>query len=147
MSSLDDLLGGGLPLSCSLVIAAPDLHSSYGQLAQQYFVAEGLAAGHRVYVIDSDPEQFVKDTMWFPKSMAPKQAEQKEEVSDDEDQDRTGEKVKIAWRYEQMKQFQTTVSSQSQYVYLRCGIVGMPLITEQLFDFQGLRKITATHST
>ncbi|TFK30625.1 PAXNEB-domain-containing protein, partial [Coprinopsis marcescibilis] len=113
VSSLDDILGGGLPLSCSLVIAAPDLHSSYGQLAQNYFIAEGLACGHRICVVDGDPSQFLMDTMWFPKSTAQKKAEASNEGSDENESEapEANRKVKIAWRYEQMKQFQTTVST------------------------------------
>jgi elongator complex protein 4 len=108
ISSLDDLLGGGLPLSCTLVVAAPDLHSSYGQLVQKYYASEGLASGHRVCIIDSDPEAFIKDAMWHPKSML----QQKDPVASDEEDGQSNEKVKIAWRYEQMKQFQTTVNDQ-----------------------------------
>ncbi|KAH9004410.1 hypothetical protein EDB86DRAFT_3210211 [Lactarius hatsudake] len=33
IASLDDILGGGLPLSCSLLVIAPDTHSSYGELS------------------------------------------------------------------------------------------------------------------
>ena len=109
--SLDDLLGGGLPLSCSFVIAAPDLHSSYGQLVQKYYASEGLASGHRVCIIDSNPEAFINDAMWFPKSMQQKE-EPKGAASDEEDSGSSNDKVKIAWRYEQMKQFQTTVNEQ-----------------------------------
>lgn len=112
ISSLDDLLGGGLPLSCTLVVAAPDLHSSYGQLVQKYYAAEGLASGHRVCIFDSDPEAFIKDAMWYPKSMLQQKDDLKALVSDEEEDGPSNEKVKIAWRYEQMKQFQTTVNDQ-----------------------------------
>ena len=57
--------------------------------------------------------------MWIPGAIAhgagPSTALQKEE----EDEEKAGEedaKIKIAWRYEQMKQFQTTVPSSNQYV-------------------------------
>lgn len=106
--SFDDLLGGGLPLSCSMLIAAPDLHSSYGDLVQKYFIAQGLSCGHRVCIINRDAGEFVKDLVWTPRSriVAPTDG------NDDENgADHGGQKIKIAWRYEQMKQFQTTVSS------------------------------------
>ncbi|KAJ8463312.1 hypothetical protein ONZ51_g10335 [Trametes cubensis] len=85
--SLDDILGGGLPLSCSLLVLAPDAHSAYGELVLKYFAAQGLACGQR------------------------------SAAADDEEDERASEhdtKIKIAWRYEQMKQFQTTVSTPSQ---------------------------------
>jgi elongator complex protein 4 len=122
--SLDDILGGGLPLSCSMLILAPDLHSSYGSLVQKYFVAEGLASGHRVIVVDSDPEGFVHDIMWYPKSYATVESSSSRGTRnglDSEDEEKTkdkDQKIKIAWRYEQMKQFQTSVESPSLYVSL-----------------------------
>ena len=108
VASLDDILGGGLPLSCLLLLAAPDAHSSYGELIQKYFIAQGLADGHRVYVVGQVPYSFAKDIMWFKKS-----------TSGDSDEDGkmgSSQKVKIAWRYEKMKQFQTIVESPDQCV-------------------------------
>ncbi len=116
ISSLDDILGGGLPLSCSLVIAAPDKHSSYGELVLKYFVAQGLVAGHKMCVIGGAEElsQFVKECMWLPKgSNSTQEAEEDEEEKGND----LAQKVKIAWRYENMKQFKTTVGSSSLCVY------------------------------
>ena len=111
--SLDDILGGGLPLSCSLLIAAPDLHSSYGDLIQKYFIAQGLSCHHTVCVVAEDAEQFVKDAMWtFKRNDALSTS-----TEDGGKLDELGSsKIKIAWRYEQMKPFQTTVPSSSSYV-------------------------------
>lgn len=114
--SLDDILGGGLPLSCSLLVAAPDFHSSYGILVQKYFVAQGLDFGHRLCIIEDNAEGFAKDIMWVPRSRttAPEASagsEEEQKSGDQEDQ-----KIKIAWRYESMKPFQTTVPSSSSYV-------------------------------
>lgn len=90
-----------------MLIAAPDLHSSYGDLVQKYFVAQGLSCKHRVCIVDRDAGEFVKDLVWTPRSriVAPS------EDDDENGVDNGGQKIKIAWRYEQMKQFQTTVSS------------------------------------
>lgn len=104
--SLDDLLGGGLPLSCSLVLTAPDPHSSYGELVQKYFIAEGLASGHKVLIVDQNARSLVRDLMWLPKLLAGAEVSEKQE---DDNQD--SQKIKIAWRYEKLKQFQTTVAS------------------------------------
>ena len=106
ISSLDDILGGGLPLSCSLVVAAPDVHSSYGELMQKYFAAQGLAGGQRVFVVAPEEARWVEDLMWMPNGVA---------VGADPDPEdegaASGKKVTIAWRYEKMKQFQTTVAA------------------------------------
>jgi elongator complex protein 4 len=108
--SLDDILGGGLPLSCLMLLAAPDVHSSYGELIQKYFTAQGLSDGHRVYIVGQDPDSFAKDIMWFPRSSTVSRD------SDEEGKAELSQKVKIAWRYEKMKQFQTIVESTDQYV-------------------------------
>ncbi|KAI0361236.1 PAXNEB-domain-containing protein [Trametes cingulata] len=117
--SLDDILGGGLPLSCSLLVLAPDAHSAYGELVQKYFAAQGLACGQRVCVVDPRAESFLAECMWIPGSstLAQHAAPSQSNAAEDEEDERASEhdtKIKIAWRYEQMKQFQTTVPSSSQ---------------------------------
>jgi elongator complex protein 4 len=127
--SLDDILGGGLPLSCSLLTLAPDVHSAFGELVQKYFIAQGLACGQRVYVIDDDANDLVKQCMWIPggaKSVSSRLAD-----DEDEEQPPLDDKIKIAWRYEQMKKFQTSVSS-TTYVSL------------SRFDKHRLRSINGT---
>jgi elongator complex protein 4 len=107
IASLDDVLGGGLPLSCSLLTLAPDLHSAYGELVLKYFIAQGIAGGQRVVVLDSEAEEFVHGCMWMPgRSVAQALREETEDGGDDGD-----EKVKIAWRYANMKRVQTTVNN------------------------------------
>ncbi|KAJ7042524.1 PAXNEB-domain-containing protein [Mycena alexandri] len=108
--SLDDILGGGLPLSCSLVLTAPDLHSEYGELVQKYFVAQGLAAQQNVVVVVGGAgAKWVGECMWLPAN-----ANAQTGVEDNEEAGTSsGEKIRIAWRYEQMKPFQTTVADPS----------------------------------
>ncbi|KAH8988824.1 Elongator complex protein 4 [Lactarius akahatsu] len=110
IASLDDILGGGLPLSCSLLVIAPDTHSSYGELVQKYFISQGLVSGQKVYVVDEEPEQFVSKCMW-PSNGAPSTAVRTVEDNDDNDETDHEPKVTIAWRYEHLKRFQTTVST------------------------------------
>ncbi|KAG6850811.1 hypothetical protein H0H93_008114 [Arthromyces matolae] len=108
ISSLDDILGGGLPLSCSMLVAAPDLHSSYGDLVNKYFIAQGLVSRHRLLVVDDDAASFVRDIMWTPtgSSPAPDLHQDGDEIVERGDH----QGIKIAWRYEGLKPFQTTVS-------------------------------------
>ena len=116
ISSLDDILGGGLPLSCSLLVAAPDLHSSYGDLVQKYFIAQGISCGQNVCVVGGDTEQFVEDIMWTPRSRnATSNASANGEDGEKPDGPKPDE-IKIAWRYEKMKPFQTTVPPSSPHV-------------------------------
>ncbi|KAH7924880.1 PAXNEB-domain-containing protein [Leucogyrophana mollusca] len=110
--SLDDILGGGLPLSCLLVVLAPDSHSAYGELVQKYFIAQGLSCGHKICVADDDAIHLVKECMWTPGSLqSTSTPPSRVEDEDDEKAIQHDDKIKIAWRYEQMKRFQTTVSS------------------------------------
>ncbi|KAJ4489464.1 PAXNEB protein-domain-containing protein [Lentinula edodes] len=111
--SLDDILGGGLPLSCSLVVAAPDPHSSYGELVQKTFVSQGLACTQDVLVVGSNQDalEWVKGCMWFHSSVSSESS--LEEGNEGQEPENAEQKIKIAWRYEQMKQFQTTVGSAS----------------------------------
>ncbi len=115
--SLDDILGGGLPLTCSQLILAPDVHSAYGELVQKYFIAQGLTFGHEVLVVGDDCRAFVEECMWAPgaASMSAQTPSAAAQDEDDENAEKHDAAIKIAWRYEQMKQFQTTVSS-TQYV-------------------------------
>ncbi|KAF8807583.1 PAXNEB-domain-containing protein [Phlegmacium glaucopus] len=112
VASLDDILGGGLPLSCLLLLAAPDVHSSYGELIQKYFTAQGLADGHRVYIVGQDPDSFAKDIMWVVSRSSTQKS--MSEDSDEEEKANLSQKVKIAWRYEKMKQFQPIIESTDQ---------------------------------
>ncbi|KAG6900153.1 hypothetical protein C0993_002082 [Termitomyces sp. T159_Od127] len=107
--SLDDILGGGLPLSCSMLIAAPDLHTSYGDLVLKYFTAQGLVSQHRLFIVDDNAETLMRDIMWNPpgSSITSDQGED-EKIGQQEDQE-----IKIAWRYGQMKPFQTTIPASS----------------------------------
>lgn len=105
--SLDDILGGGVPLSCSLAVLAPDSQSAYGELVQKYFVAQGIANGHKVCIVHEDTLSFVKECMW----MLTSGSNHPIPMVDEDDAVQNGEKIKIAWRYEQMKKFETTVTN------------------------------------
>ncbi|KAI1793901.1 PAXNEB-domain-containing protein [Ganoderma leucocontextum] len=123
--SLDDILGGGLPLSCSLLVLAPDAHSAYGELVLKYYASQGLACGQRVCIVDARPDTFLSECMWTPGSNGTASAHSGSPTptptppprTEDEEDERASEhdtKIKIAWRYEQMKQFQTTVPASNQ---------------------------------
>ncbi|KDQ20261.1 hypothetical protein BOTBODRAFT_101537 [Botryobasidium botryosum FD-172 SS1] len=121
--SFDDILGGGLPLGCVLLVLTPDPHAAWGDLVQKYFIAQGLAGGQGVCVVADRAEDVVQGAMWVHQGDAKGQPSGEGDADPDADGEGEGEgdaqaedadtKVKIAWRYERMKQFQTSVPAQS----------------------------------
>ena len=110
--SLDDILGGGIQLGTDVVILNADPHSAHSDLLQKYYIAQGIASNHEVHVLSPDGRHLVESCMWTnstPINEAPATEEDPESTN-------VEEKVKIAWRYERMQKFKTTVSSTSQYV-------------------------------
>lgn len=110
--SLDDILGGGLPVGTVLLIRE-DRATTYAQLLLKYFLAQGLASGHHCALAsrDEDANEMLKGLMWLATSEAP---------GDDDDQHdeaaksaaRSGadsDRLKIAWRYSHLKKFETSV--------------------------------------
>jgi elongator complex protein 4 len=95
-------------LGTTTAILASDPHAAYNQLVLKYFIAEGLALKHHVYVVSNTGRELVKTCMWVAKDDVDKLSRQEEE-EDHEQPSGTG--VKIAWRYEGMKKFETTVPS------------------------------------
>lgn len=111
--SLDDVLGGGIQLGTSLTVLNPDPHSAHTDLLQKYFIAQGLLSGHNVHVFDVDSRDLVDSCMWCPASSSTAKA-----LTDDEGAGEDNDKVKIAWRYESMQRFITTVSSARDEEYV-----------------------------
>ena len=108
--SLDDILGGGIPLSSNLLILTSDPHAAYGDVIQKYFIAQGIASSQHVCVI-SDPGRgidFVRQCMWLLNSQALSNTEDK---NDDHDKPTRSNHTKIAWRYENLGNFKTTIES------------------------------------
>lgn len=115
IASLDDVLGGGIPLGSVVVILAPDVHSSWGSLLQRYFIAQGLVLNQHVAVVaDRDgATALVNGCMWLPPSREGNTGSTGASNIEDDEAAGAEEKIKIAWRYEKMQQFQTTVASSS----------------------------------
>ncbi|KAF8529062.1 Elongator complex protein 4 [Hysterangium stoloniferum] len=112
--SLDDILGGGLPLGSILSVLATDPHTTYANLIQRYFIAQGIASGHYMCILDDSAMEITAHCMWTSNPDLVQDSEQKEEGKE------LG--VKIAWRYEHMKPFKTSVSqnesSQDTYCHM-----------------------------
>lgn len=109
--SFDDILGGGVPLGSACSILAPDTQSSWSRLISRYWIAQGLADGHDVAIVSprfEDTDELVRGCMWVDGAATATQADD----SEGETLESSGG-VKIAWRYDKMKRFQTTVGGQS----------------------------------
>lgn len=133
LTSLDDLLGGGLPLSSSLLIDS-DTPTQYAELLLKFYVAQGVECKQEVVVVGCGLEggagEIVKSLMGLeggPSTAA--------EGDDSDEEDSTGatkgdeDKLKIAFRYEGMKKHAVTVEAPvgKQYTWvdplLRLGII------------------------
>lgn len=110
ISSLDDVLGGGIQLGTSLLLLSPDLHSAHYDLVHKYYIAQGLASAQNVIVFDPSGQDLVESCMWTSGDLGM--------ALDEEEIDGAQEKVKIAWRYERLQKFKTTVSSKSHDQYV-----------------------------
>lgn len=111
--SLDDLLGGGVPLESSLLVVE-DADAGYAKLLLKYWIAQGLAVGQDVVVVGSsldaggDPKEIVKKLMGTGGNDARQAAEKGKAKathaveSDEEGMQgrKQGGNMKIAWRYE-----------------------------------------------
>ena len=107
-SALDSLLAGhgGLALGCSLLIGESGTTDYAGALLK-FYVAEGLLQGHHVHVVGL-PEQWGREL--------PGVVDEKgKNKSGDE-----GDKMKIAWRYENLGQFGSTASSRGGWMPAPC---------------------------
>ena len=93
--SLDALLAGhaGLPLGCSLLIEEPGT-TDYGGALLRYYAAEGIVQGHAVTVVGFG-EHWVRELPAVSGDTNPNSSGGGNE----------GERMKIAWRYERLKEF------------------------------------------
>ncbi|BGP07339.1 Elongator subunit elp4 [Rhodotorula toruloides] len=119
LTSIDDLLGGGLPLSTSLLIES-DSPTSYAELLLKYWVAQGLECRQDVLVVasglDGGPGGIVESLMEVDggrpaETSGLSQADAAEDEEEKKQEEALKEQMKIAFRYEGMKQHQTTVDS------------------------------------
>lgn len=106
--SLDDLLGGGLPLGSSLMVLTPDVHSAWGRLLTRYWLAQGLASGQSCCIVGEEDgiRDTVKGCMWMDERTGEGSESEGEGAGGDQGEGRGG--GKIAWRYDGMGKFRTS---------------------------------------
>lgn len=92
--SLDNVIGGGLPIG-SLLLIEEDTYNNYANVMFKYFLAEGAVSSHALFVASQDtkPKQLItklpaveKDTSTTPVKNS----------------NYSNEKMEIAWRYHNM---------------------------------------------
>ncbi|KAI9004845.1 Elongator complex protein 4 [Phycomyces nitens] len=107
--SLDDILGGGLPVGTVLLIKE-DRATTYAQLLLKYFLAQGIASGHHCALAtrDEDPGEMMRNLMWLATT----------DADEDEDHDKRkqaqqseSDRMKIAWRYSHLKSFDSSLKA------------------------------------
>lgn len=123
LTSLDDLLGGGLPLSASILIDS-DEPTSYSELLLKFWLAQGLECRQEIVIIGSEldgnggPEEIIKTLMGVDGgNSSAKDDEDDEEEEKLKKEKESSEKLKIAFRYEGMKQHAVTVEAPSSKLY------------------------------
>ncbi|GAA5845319.1 hypothetical protein JCM5353_006462 [Sporobolomyces roseus] len=118
LPTIDDLLGGGLPLSTSLLITQ-DYPTSYSELLSRYFIAQGLESNQECLIISNSfdqsggPQGITRLLMGTDQGIT-STGGKKEDREDEEEkklEQELKEKMKIAFRYEGMKLHQTTLQS------------------------------------
>lgn len=114
---LDELLGGGLPLS-SMNLYETEPNSNYGKLLLSYSIAEGLSHGHEVLLIGSSKKSLADIISLLPRNMKVERDNNKNSIEieersmkgledstvlDEEDKKLNGNEqeneLKIAWQY------------------------------------------------
>ncbi|XP_028968039.1 putative elongator complex protein 4 [Galendromus occidentalis] len=101
-SQLDSILGGGLPLG-SVNLIAEDAHNVFAIQLTKSFIAEGIAHGHRVMIIDGGTSL---DLSELPKKI-PREWKLPQ----------TRDEMKIAFRYERLPEHQSLPESQSDHIF------------------------------
>ncbi|KAF9914453.1 Elongator subunit elp4 [Lobosporangium transversale] len=133
--SLDDILGGGLPLG-TILLVQEDRQTSYGQLLLKYFLRQGVVAGDKCVVVSGDerPEAIMRSLMGIAgEESSSSQVQQGVDSRDDneakgdnrrvkksgasaedeDDEDSEQGRLKIAWRYSGLKKFESGVDGRS----------------------------------
>lgn len=128
--SLDDLFAGGIPLGGLWLVFASDTHSAWARLLARYWIAQGLISGQDVVIVDGTDRptsaaddadrigrELVRGCMWVDEREARAAtggigagagAGSESEGEDAGMGEGKGGK-KIAWRYDGLSKFRTTV--------------------------------------
>ncbi|KAI8326096.1 PAXNEB-domain-containing protein [Martensiomyces pterosporus] len=100
--SLDDVLGGGLPVGGVLLIEQ-DRQTGYSSTLLSYFASQAVAAGHRLCIVNADHEIDLKSQLpgWASAVRGSAEKRKAEEESAEKSKGK-GDAMKIAWRYQNL---------------------------------------------
>ncbi|KAK8861706.1 hypothetical protein IAR55_002529 [Kwoniella newhampshirensis] len=126
LPSLDDLLGGGLPLGSTFLVLAPDSHSAWARLVSRYWISQGLISGQASVFVGGDDErqgeEVVGGCMWVEKGAVDGSESEGEEGNGGPGGMGEEEGRRIAWRYEKMGRYKTTVGGNGSQLSLTTPI-------------------------
>lgn len=107
--TLDPIIGGGIPVG-TITLLEEDEGSTYSKLMLKSFLSVGLHCGHPLFIASqkSPPQNIAKELMpaLVESSESQKQKPRTQESSDE---------LKIAWRYQNSPQFESTKSTASSF--------------------------------
>lgn len=114
------MLGGGLPLGNTLTLLAPDPHTQWARLVARHVASAGLLDGQRVVVLaprgrEGQGGEFVGGMPWVEGDMKTNDKAGEGGKGEDGGSESEAERMeddgrtKIAWRYDRMARFRTTV--------------------------------------
>ena len=120
VASLDELFGGGLPMSRILLLKC-DRDTGYHKLLLKYFVSEGIEQNHDICLVSLDANQIINDLMAVVdgKSETVVEAESKRNSMSLKPAMRPSvgvDKMSIAWRYQNTGQLSTELGANSAKV-------------------------------
>jgi elongator complex protein 4 len=113
VASLDELMGGGIPLG-RILLLKQDNFSGYSNLLLKYFIAQGIALKHEISLVslDNSPMELLSELM---RVVEPSISDNDEEYVPPIQRGvgrtlgslrpNSSEKMTIAWRYEKQGQF------------------------------------------
>ncbi|KAJ2858382.1 Elongator subunit elp4 [Coemansia erecta] len=118
--SLDDVLGGGLPVGGVLLIEQ-DRQTGYSNTLLSYFASQAIAAGHKLCIVNADHQMDLTSMLpgWASAARGPAAEDSRSENSKDKS-DSSSDAMKIAWRYQNLPKLGDIegdeVSSSSQQI-------------------------------
>ena len=115
IASLDELFGGGLPISRVLLLKC-DRESGYHNLLLKYFLAEGIEQEHEVCLISLDADRTMSDIMAVVTGKVETAVEkmninQKDNPKSNLRPNVGVDKMSIAWRYQNTEQISSELGS------------------------------------
>ncbi|CAG8528149.1 6894_t:CDS:2, partial [Racocetra persica] len=89
-----------------LLSTGEDKYTGYSKLLLKYFLAQGIASGHHVLFssAEENSSSFIKGLPWITS----------DDANDLDDGAKIDDKMKIAWRYKEMKKFESGIKSNNR---------------------------------